>query len=679
MGVPWWKFFAFNNDGKIDPLVDPNMQTRELPDGSRVSKSLKSDELKKYRYEDVRTLYDVVRRGARVSKNGPMLGQRIEQIDGEQPYVWMSYNEVIERSLAVARSLRKLGQAAGQETFIGIYSRNRPEWIIVEQATYAYSNVLVPLYDTLGIDASAFIVNQTGIQIIICDHESKVTGLLDKKNECESLKYIVLIGALKIPAELEVKALALGVQLLTFGQFEEIGRYARGTGELLPPSPDDLCTICYTSGTTGTPKGVMLTHGNIVADVTTLDYFKYSDINNKDVMISFLPLAHMFERVAQTSIYMEGGSVGFYSGDIQRLADDIKTLQPTLMPVVPRVLNRLYDKVMAEVSKSKFRKFLLDSAISVKKGEINSWIVRNNTLIDQIVFKKIRDNLGGRVKLMLTGSAPISEEVLTFIRCALGCFVVEGYGQTECVAACSITIEGDSTPGHVGVPSPCNAIKLVDVPELNYFAKDKAGEICIKGHNVFRGYYKMPEQTRDVLDTDGWLHTGDIGRWTERGTLKIVDRKKHIFKLAQGEYVAPEKIENIYLRSKYVAQCFIYGESLKNYLIGIVVPDLETLRDAAKSDLDIDDNGSLEALCKEKKVKKFILDDMTAIGKSAGLHSFEQAKDIHLSPEQFTIENDLLTPTLKSKRPKLKLRYQKEIDDMYNGNDTAEPLKSQKS
>ncbi|KAI1713965.1 AMP-binding enzyme domain-containing protein [Ditylenchus destructor] len=235
-----------------------------------------------------------------------------------------------------------------------------------------------------------------------------------------------------------------------------------------------------------------------------------------------------------------------------------------------------------------------------------------------------------------------------------------------------ITIEGDSTPGHVGVPSPCNAIKLVDVPELNYFAKDKAGEVCIRGNNVFRGYYRMEEQTREVLDADGWLHTGDIGKWTDRGTLKIIDRKKHIFKLAQGEYVAPEKIENIYLRSKYVAQCFIYGESLKNYLVGIVVPDPETVPDEALLELSTEGSRSLEDLCRNKRVKKFILDDMVSIGKSAGLLSFEQAKDVHLSPDPFTIENDLLTPTLKSKRPKLKARYQTEIDDMYNGNDTAE-------
>ena len=160
-------------------------------------------------------------------------------------------------------------------------------------------------------------------------------------------------------------------------------------------------------------------------------------------------------------------------------------------------------------------------------------IIRNTSLVDNLIFKKIRDQFGGRVKLIVTGSAPIAENVLTFVRCALGCIVIEGYGQTECVAASTVTLEGDSIPGHVGVPSPCNMIKLVDVPELNYFAKDNAGEVCIKGANVFKGYYKNEEQTRETLDRDGWLHTGDIGKWTEAGTLKIIDRKKHIFKLAQ--------------------------------------------------------------------------------------------------------------------------------------------------
>uniref|UniRef100_A0A914WJJ4 long-chain-fatty-acid--CoA ligase n=1 Tax=Plectus sambesii TaxID=2011161 RepID=A0A914WJJ4_9BILA len=276
--------------------------------------------------------------------------------------------------------------------------------------------------------------------------------------------------------------------------------------------------------------------------------------------------------------------------------------------------------------------------------------------------------MGGRVRLMITGSAPLAENVLTFIRAAMGCIVIEGYGQTECVAACTVTMEGDHTPGHVGMPSPCCAIKLVDVPELNYFAKDRAGEVCIKGTNIFRGYYKNPQQTAETLDQDGWLHTGDIGRWTETGTLKIVDRKKHIFKLAQGEYVAPEKIENIYVRSKYVAQSFVHGESLKSCLIAVVVPDPEVLPGAVAQALGIKGE-SMEALCKNDAVKKLILDDMLKVGKEAGLFTFEQVRDIYLAPDMFTVENNLLTPTLKSKRPQLLDHFRDQLSAMYKNLD----------
>uniref|UniRef100_A0A915DVP2 long-chain-fatty-acid--CoA ligase n=1 Tax=Ditylenchus dipsaci TaxID=166011 RepID=A0A915DVP2_9BILA len=537
MGVPFWKSLASaltSNDSKITPLVDPDSQTRELPDGSRICKHLESDELKRHRHEDATTLYEVVKRGARVSGNGPMLGQRIKQSNGEEPFVWIRYNEVLDRSETVARAFRKLGQPAGQETFIGIYSKNRPEWIIVEQATYAFNNVLVPLYDTLGIDASAFIINQAGIQLVVCDTAKKVSGLLEKKNACPSLKHIILIET--------------------------------------------------------------------------------------------------------------------------QISEGLKE---------QAMLNRLFDKVMAEVNKSWVKQLLFNAAIALKTHEIDSWIVRNNSWVDQYIFKAIRDGFGGRVKLMITGSAPVSDQVLTFVRCALGCFVIEGYGQTECVAACTVTIEGDAVPGHVGVPSPCNYIKLVDVPELNYFAKDQAGEVCVKGFNVFRGYYKNEEQTKLVLNSDGWLHTGDIGRWTERGTLKIVDRKKHIFKLAQGEYIAPEKIENVYLRSRYVAQCFVYGESLKGCLVGIVVPDAEVIRVSAMSELGIEGKATIEELCNKSEVKKLIMEDIISTGKNAGLASFEQVKDIFLCAEMFTVQNDLLTPTLKTKRPKLKEHFQKQLDQMY--------------
>ncbi|KAE9554238.1 hypothetical protein FO519_002537 [Halicephalobus sp. NKZ332] len=660
MGLGW---YVWNNrQGKINPLVDPQSQTRVLPDGSRVCRYMKTNTLMESRQPDALTLYDAVRRGARVSNNGPMLGQRIKQADGTEPYVWMKYNEVIERSVVVSRAMRHVGIPAGQETFIGIYAKNRPEWIIIEHATYNFSNILVPLYETLGPEACSFSLNQTEIGIVFCDTMEKAKGLLKESGNIPLLKHFVVMDGVTDDARAEFKKADL--TLYSFSEFEALGKNAEKV-DLVPPKPSDLATICYTSGTTGTPKGVMLTHGNVMADGTTLEYFKYTELNSDDVMISFLPLAHMFERVVQSVMMTQGGRIGFFRGDIRGLVDDIKTLQPTLLPCVPRVLNRLYDKVVAEVSKSRFRKALFDAAMSYKTREINQWVVRNNSIVDNLIFKKVRENLGGRVKLLLTGSAPLAENVLTFVRCALGCVVVEGYGQTECVAAATITIEGDSTAGHVGVPSPCNAIKLVDVPELGYFAKDNAGEVCVRGPNVFKGYYKNPEQTKETIDEDGWLHTGDIGRWTEAGTLKIVDRKKHIFKLAQGEYVAPEKIENIYGRSKFIAQSFVHGESLKTCLIAVIIPDPEVLPSEAKKQLNLD-GLSMEELCQKPEVKKMVLDDMVAVGKAAGLYSFEQVKDIYLSAEMFSVENDLLTPTLKSKRPKLKEHFKPQFDDMYS-------------
>lgn len=663
MGL-WWMWSSRPSPKKMTPLVDPESQTRQLPDGSRVCKYLKTDALMRSIYSDATTLYQSIRRGARISKDGPMLGYRCKKQPGE-PYVWMSYKEVISRAGKIARAMRALNVPVGQEAFIGIFAKNRPEWILVEQATYCFRNVIVPLYETLGADASVFIINQTSIELVFCDAVAKVKGLLERKAACAPLKYIVVMSPAseELTDEMRQEAESVGVKLIGFDQFEQM---ADSVPELedQPPSPDDLATICYTSGTTGVPKGVMLSHGNIVADCTALDYFKNTKLGSTDVMMSFLPLAHMFERVMETAVYSEGGAVGFFGGDIRNLADDIKVLRPTVLPVVPRVLNRIYDKVLAQANKSALTRLIFDAAVALKTREINNWIVRNDSYVDQLIFRKVREGLGGKLRMMITGSAPLNETVLTFMRCATGAVVCEGYGQTECVAAATVTIEGDPIPGHVGVPAPCNAIKLVDVPELNYFTRDNAGEVCIKGTNVFKGYYKMPELTKEALDEDGWLHTGDIGRWTAQGTLKIVDRKKHIFKLAQGEYVAPEKIELIYIRSKYIAQCFVHGESLKTCLVAVIVPDAEVLPGAVATQLGIR-NKDIKQLCQEERVKKLIMDDIHALGKKAGLFAFEQVKDIHLCWDMFTVENDLLTPTLKSKRPQLKTHFKAQLDAMY--------------
>lgn len=656
----WW--MTSKPYPKLVPIVDLKNQTRLLSDGSRVAACLDGDELIPFLFDDAKTVYHAVRRGLRESGNGMMLGSRKKQADGSEPYIWLTYKEVIDRSIDLSCGLIDLGIPPGQKTFIGIFAKNCPEWIISELAIYNSNCVLIPLYETLGPDSCRFIVNQSEMKIVICDYENKALCLLSHRSSCPLLKDVIIIDGAS--SYLKAAGARVGLSIYSFEEIEKRGREMEVKPRLQGPSPDDLCTICYTSGTTGRPKGVMLTHGNVIACATVLSYIRNVGFYSSDVMISFLPLAHMFERLLECAVFTVGARIGYYRGDIRTLAEDIKELRPTIVPLVPRVLNRVYDKVMAEANKSFTKRTLLNAAIAFKTREVQKGIIRTDSFFDTVVFKKIREALGGRVKLMITGSAPLAENVMKFARAAMGCVVLEGYGQTECVAACTVGVEGDSIPGHVGIPSVCNAIKLVDVPELGYFTKDQAGEVCIRGYNVFKGYYKDETMTKEVLDSDGWLHTGDIGQWTATGTLKIIDRKKHIFKLSQGEYVAPEKIENVYSRSKFVSQSFVHGESLKTCLVGVVVPDPEVLEQVAAKRVDLS-NVPYEELCSMAAVKEMILEDMVAVGKKAGLFSFEQVKDVYITSEPFTVENQLLTPTLKSKRPALKEYFSTQLEHMY--------------
>lgn len=279
------------------------------------------------------------------------------------------------------------------------------------------------------------------------------------------------------------------------------------------------------------------------------------------------------------------------------------------------------------------------------------------------------------IRFMVSGSAPLSENVMIFFRCLLGVGVVEGYGQTEGTAAATISHPDDiATVGHVGGPTGGTEICLFDVPEMGYLQSDREhrglpcegrGEICVRGPNVFKGYYKDDEKTRETIDDECWLHSGDIGLWRLDGTLQIIDRKKNIFKLAQGEYVAPEKIENILGRSPLIAQCFVYGDSKESALVAIIVPDEEPVRQWAKTNLPSLSSASLIDLCKSLALKQAILSAIESLSKEHGLHGFETIRAVHLEPSPFSVEQDLMTPTFKLKRNKIRDVYERQIQDLY--------------
>ncbi|XP_006872996.1 PREDICTED: long-chain-fatty-acid--CoA ligase 6 isoform X4 [Chrysochloris asiatica] len=587
-------------------------------DGARRSVIGGSTQLLTHYYDDARTMYQVFRRGLSISGNGPCLGFR----KPKQPYQWLSYQEVADRAEFLGSGLLQHNCKASSDQFIGVFAQNRPEWIIAELACYTYSMVVVPLYDTLGPGTIHYIINTADISTVIVDKPQKAVLLLEhvEKKETPGLKLIIIMEPFE--EALKERGQECGVVIKSMQAVEDCGQ--ANYHAPVPPQPDDLSIVCFTSGTTGNPKGAMLTHGNVVADFS--------------------------------------GFLKVTEGDIRLLSDDMKALCPTIFPVVPRLLNRMYDKIFSQAN-TPLKRWILEFVAKRKRAEVRSGIIRNDSIWDELFFNKIQASLGGCVRMIVTGAAPASPAVLAFLRAALGCQVYEGYGQTECTAGCTFTTPGDWTSGHVGAPLPCNHIKLVDVEELNYWTYNGEGEICVRGPNVFKGYLKDKEKTKEALDSDGWLHTGDIGKWLPAGTLKIIDRKKHIFKLAQGEYVAPEKIENIYIRSEPVAQIYVHGDSLKAYLVGIVVPDPEVMPSwAQKRGFE----GTYDELCTNKDMKKAILDDLVRLGKAGGLYSFEQVKAIHVHSDLFSVQNGLLTPTLKAKRPQLREYFRTQIEELYS-------------
>lgn len=613
--------------------------------------------------DHIRTLYDNLSHSIAAYPNGPFLGERAVDDKGRPgPYRWMSYAEAGEARSAIGSGLQHYGVPSGAA--VGIYSINCRDWVLVDSALHAYSMISVPLYDTLGPEAVRYICSHAELAAVACSADVLPT-LLKCLPDCPTVKLVVVY---KVNPHQRLPDPPTGVdcKVVTLEVVRALGK--NNPRPHVPPTDQSTATLCYTSGTTGLPKGAVLTHASLIANAGGSEPF-FEILEPGDRHISYLPLAHIYERMNAVSLIHRGCAIGFYRGNVLELLDDIIELKPHIFCSVPRLWNRIYDKVMAQVNSSNaIRKKLFHLAYQSKLEALHSGDMtggRMGAFWDKVVFSKIRARLGGEVKVLTTGSAPISEEVYDFMRICFGAVVYEGYGMTETSCIITLTRPDDVSAGHVGAPILSCEIKLADLPEMNYTNADKPyprGEICVRGPIVFKGYHKADEQTREVMDADGWLHTGDVGMWLPSGCLKIVDRKKNIFKLAQGEYIAPEKIENVYVRCPMVLQAFVYGDSLKPQLVGVVVPDPEVLLPwAAERGLTQD----VGVLCDDPTVVAMVLESMQQEGRTGGLHGFEQVQAIVLAPEQFTVENGLLTPTFKLKRPQAQAAFQNQITRMY--------------
>jgi long-chain acyl-CoA synthetase len=374
----------------------------------------------------------------------------------------------------------------------------------------------------LGPDAVEYVVNHSALQTIVCSAKTfpAIAACIKK---CPSVKRIIIMDALESKFRVAVPET---LDLYSMADVQQRGEKAPRANVMA--KPDDIYTIMYTSGTTGNPKGVIITHRNIVSAAAGLN--DVVELGADDVHISYLPLAHIYELVCQLVGVLDGCAVGFWRGDVAWLLEDIQALKPTILVGVPRVFNRIYDKVLAQINEGGFiKKSLFQIACSAKTSALDAG--GDTPIWNKLVFEKIRQAMGGRVRLISSGSAPIGAEVQEFLRLTSGAKVVQGYGLTESCAALTVQQIADSrTAGHVGPPLRCNEVKLVDVPEMGYTSRStpQRGEICVRGNNIFSGYYKEKEKTDEVLEPSGWFHTGDIGEWLPNGTLKVIDRKKNI-------------------------------------------------------------------------------------------------------------------------------------------------------
>uniref|UniRef100_A0A1I8EYR3 long-chain-fatty-acid--CoA ligase n=1 Tax=Wuchereria bancrofti TaxID=6293 RepID=A0A1I8EYR3_WUCBA len=604
-------------------------------------------------------MFELLQRGIWLTNNGDFIGEQTRN----GTYKWMTYKEVYNASHKVGSALLQLGINAGEASRIGIAGPNSARYIIAQNALMNYSIVFVPLYHNYNME----------ILWLVIERANKFVAEIQQK-KIKMLKKIIILKDEKEKIDREFCKHS-EIEIYDWNYILELGN--SNLKPVTPPSPSNIYIICHTSGTTGTPKGVQLSHRAILVSMSGL-YVQLClpphDItfDHNDVYLSFLSLAHVYEQLLQAFIIYIGGRIGIFGGDPKRLIHDMKLLQPTIAALVPRLLNRYHDMVTENIRKQNIiKRFIFHIALKSKLRQLAKGRLHFNTIWDKTVFKKTRALFGGRLRLITSGGAPISTDVMNFSRVVYGCLLIEGYGQTECSAAGTISLPFDTIGGHVGGPAVWAQVKLVDVKEMGYSAEQNTGEVCFRGAGVMDGYFNDPELTSQTVDEEGWLHTGDIGMWLPNGSLRIIDRKNNLFKLAQADFVSPERIENVYLQHPLVKQIFIHGSTFHAYLIAIAVVDVDKLRaDIEKSNKKfgnfstISKLSMMEYLC-DQNVRRYFLIKLREFGSSKGLSGIEQIRNIHLLEEEFTIEAGLLTPTLKIIRIKLRDKFKDILDEMY--------------
>ncbi|XP_075591177.1 fatty acyl-CoA synthetase A-like [Dermatophagoides farinae] len=562
---------------------------------------------------------------------------------------------------------------------LGLISINTVHWIILDLACHAYGIVSIPLYSTMGIPSLRFICFKTGLKSVCGSLEGieKICEVLETwpKDEFKNCKLanVVMYGEYSIEEFREIceRLIKYNIRLFTWDDLLDLN--PRRLLDFTPPAPEAVGTISFTSGTTGDPKGVILTESAFAAQVLAV-HIHQNSVNTFYLIpdfcyFSYLPLSHIFERIMLLICISFGMRIALISGKVDRLASDTQIAKPHLLCVVPRLLSTLYNKIegMVETKDWVVRK-LFYQALDTKIKRFRKTGAFEHFLWDKTMFKKIRDVLGGQLKYMLCGGALLERELQEKIACLFSIPVMQGYGSTETFGTTFCSISKDNNYGQVGGPLSVTEVKLVSVPDLEIQVNDEVmkGEAYIRGPLLFVGYFRNPKATKEAIK-DGWYKTGDILiRDPVAGCFQVVDRASDCIKLNQGEFVVPETIETILINSPFIKNMLVHGQLSSNFLVAVIVLDHDEALKKWMSENKITCNDS-EILSKHyNEIHKKIQQELNDYAAAAKLNGFEKVKKFILVDEDFSEDSDLLTPTQKLKRRKILQKYQNEIKALYS-------------
>ncbi|GAQ43315.1 long-chain fatty acid-CoA ligase [Aspergillus tubingensis] len=646
--------------------------------------------------EDVGTTYDVFRRSARVYGNAKAVGTRhlvkthVENkkvkkvVDGVEKevdkqwtyfemsgYTYKSFVEYEKLALELGCGLRKLGLEKPDK--IHLYGATSAHWLAMSHGSASQSLTIVTAYDTLGEEGLKHSLVQTSSAAIFCD-PVLIPSLANVLKDVKSIKHVIY-NTDQEPKKEHLDRLKSEYDYLNVMSLEELRKLGEENPvDPVPPAPEDLCCIMYTSGSTGPPKGVSLTHANVIAATAGIHEIVGPYIGPSDALLTYLPQAHILEFMFENLCLFWGGTMGY--GNPRTLSDasmrnckgDIREFKPTILVGVPAVWESVKKGVLNNLNKNNFLiKSIFWGAMSAKNFLMTAGFPGADTgawFLDSVAFRKLKEATGGRLRIMMNGGGPVSKDTQKFLSMAVAP-MISGYGLTETSAMGALNDPMAWNPDALGEIPASIEVKLVDFPDAGYFTKNTPpqGEIYIRGGSVSSNYWQNEEETKEAYTDDGWFKTGDIGEFDHLGHLKIIDRKKNLVKTLNGEYIALEKLESIYRSSPVVGNICVYAAQDQDKPVAIIVPVEATLKKLAN------DNGiegdSLESLVHNEKLKSIVLKQLQTAGKAGGLKGIEIINGVVLSDEEWTPQNGFMTAAQKLQRKKILNRFQEDIDRAY--------------